>query len=183
MIRSWIHAMEAWFISRNIPDQQKNMIMVTRVATEHLDEVYPYEKLSHEDFKKKLIELFGEADLSQRAQTDLNDIKQAPSETLEHFMNRIKILVNTAYTVVPAEMKDNICVNTFSRGIIDQKTAICALVNVKTPNEAVSVCSKIGIKGATGYRQLAMSSSAAVVCTHLSLQDTGGQVQEQYRGR
>ena len=54
------------------------------MATEHFDEIFPHEKLSHEDFKKKLIQKFGEGDLSQRAGADLNSMKQGASENLEH---------------------------------------------------------------------------------------------------
>ena len=88
-------------------------------------------------------------------------------------MNRIKTLVNTAFPEVDDRMNEKMCVNTFTTGIIVREKAACALVTVTTPNEAVSICSRLGIKGATGYRQGTTSTLSAAAGTHLAIQDTG----------
>ena len=111
----------------------------------HFKEIKSYRHLNYTLFRPKIISIFKEPDLRQAMMRELMTVQQESDESLAEFMAKIQNLADRAFHGQTEESKQQVAVNAFCNGLIDQDAARLVAVQAKgSVAGALNIAASVG---------------------------------------
>ena len=111
--------------------------MLIIIIPKYLNDIKQYQNLDYVAFRKKLLEVFKEPDMTTAYLNELATVTQDREETISEYMHRVRLLVLNAHPTLEHSTRERILITSFMLGLHDkQLAASLAIVKVQTAAEA-----------------------------------------------
>ena len=113
-----------------IDDPRRKLVqgLVGPFEQKHFQEVWPLRHYSYEAFKRKVLKIFEEPDLTQATFRELFETKQGTEETLDDYMSRVQFLERKSFPKLDLQNRESNAVTAFCKGLVEHDAAKLAAV-------------------------------------------------------
>jgi len=139
-IENWIGQMETYLLVSQTPATAWVGTLATNIAAKHYDEFKPFLRLDYHEFREKLVEVFGEADLVHARLQQLARVTQEREEEIPAYLNRVRLLVIKCHPNLSFADRERILIASFTNGLYNRQLATSlAMANPRTSADAERV--------------------------------------------
>ena len=89
--------------------------LVAHIEQRYLDDVWPMRHYNNEAFKRKVLKIFEEPDLTQATSRELVETMRGAKETRDDYRSRAQFLVRKSFPKIDLQNRESITVTAFCK--------------------------------------------------------------------